>query len=93
MLALKVRIGKNLISCCMLCRPKLKHIQNQIKEEVKKMMSVQLRPPTNSFGRYAKSGTQQDRIVPDLVASCSTFGPQVTNLVEIIYKRRIIFVF
>jgi hypothetical protein len=43
------------------------------------MMSAQLRPPTNSFGRYAKSETQQDRIVPDLIASCSMFGPQVKS--------------
>lgn len=66
----------------MLCRPKLKNVQNQIKEEVKKMMSAQLRPPTTSFGRYAKIETQQDRTVPDLIASCSTFGPQVPILLE-----------
>lgn len=82
MLALKVRVGQNLISYCMLCSPKLKHIQNQIKEEVKKMMSAQLRPPTTSFGRYAKLETQQDRTVPDLIASCSTFGPQVSILLK-----------
>ncbi|XP_078168221.1 urease accessory protein D-like [Carex rostrata] len=68
------------IAMIIILGPKLKHIQNQIKEEVKKMMSAQLRPPT-SFGRYAKLETQQDRTVPDLIASCSTFGPQGMGLV------------
>jgi hypothetical protein len=46
------------------------------------MMSAQQRPPTNSFSRYAKSESQQDHTVPDLLASCSAFGP----LVEILLK-------
>ncbi|KAJ4821062.1 Urease accessory protein ureD [Rhynchospora pubera] len=64
------------IAMVILLGPKLKNLQNQIKEVVKKMMTVKLRPPTTNFGRYAKSEAQHDRFVPDLIASCSTFGPQ-----------------
>lgn len=55
-------------------RPKLKHVQNQVLDEVKRMMSGHFRTPGPATGR---SGLKHEPKKPELVASCSTFGPKV----------------
>ncbi|KAM0062268.1 putative urease accessory protein UreD [Helianthus debilis subsp. tardiflorus] len=55
-------------------RPKLKHIQNQIQEDVKKIMSEQLRAP--SMGGRTKAINGDGYTKPPLVASCNSFGPK-----------------
>lgn len=59
------------------CRPKLKHIQDQMQDEVKKMMSVQLRPPTSAGGRYSTRSQPLHPQRPPIIASCSPFGRMV----------------
>lgn len=53
--------------------PKLKLIQNQIEEDVKKLMSQQLRAP--SIGS-SKPDSNNQLSKASFVASCSTFGPK-----------------
>ncbi|XP_047081001.1 urease accessory protein D-like [Lolium rigidum] len=72
----------NVVAMVVLLGPKLKHIQDQMQDEVKNMMSVQLRPPTSGGGRYAarlQPLPSQKR--PPLIASCSPFGHMGTGMV------------
>lgn len=59
--------------------PKLKHIQNQIEEDVKRMMSQRLHAP--SFRSSGQCENKQRLAKPTLVASCSTFGPKGIGVV------------
>ncbi|MFS7995150.1 putative urease accessory protein UreD [Helianthus anomalus] len=62
------------IAMVILLGPKLKHIQNQIQEDVKKIMSEQLRAP--SMGGRTKAINGDGYTKPPLVASCNSFGPK-----------------
>ncbi|XP_076900174.1 urease accessory protein D-like isoform X1 [Bidens hawaiensis] len=59
--------------------PKLKDIQNQIQEDVKKMMSAQLHVP--STGGRTKSINGGGYTKPSLIASCNSFGPKGIGVV------------
>uniref|UniRef100_A0ACD5V6H0 Uncharacterized protein n=1 Tax=Avena sativa TaxID=4498 RepID=A0ACD5V6H0_AVESA len=71
----------NVVAMVVLLGPKLKHIQDQMQDEVKNMMSVQLRPPTSGGGRYAARPQPLLPQRPPLVASCSPFGRTGTGMV------------
>ncbi|KAM0002919.1 putative urease accessory protein UreD [Helianthus debilis subsp. tardiflorus] len=62
------------IAMVILLGPKLKHIQNQIQEDVKKIMSEQLHAP--SMGGRTKAINGDGYTKPPLVASCNSFGPK-----------------
>ncbi|KAL5986137.1 hypothetical protein ACLOJK_028127 [Asimina triloba] len=57
--------------------PRLKNIQNQVQEAVKKMMSKQIYAPTS--GRSMKTGSDRGLYKPALIASCSAFGPKASQ--------------
>lgn len=71
----------NVVAMVVLSGPKLKQIQDQMQDEVKNMMSVQLRPPTSGGGRYAARPQAVQPQRPPLVASCSPFGRTGTGMV------------
>ncbi|KAL5211545.1 hypothetical protein ABZP36_022392 [Zizania latifolia] len=73
--------GYNVVAMVVLLGPKLKHIQDQMQDEVKKMMSVQLRPPTSAGGRYSTRPQPLCPQMPPLIASCSPFGRMGTGMV------------
>ncbi|XP_024975638.1 urease accessory protein D [Cynara cardunculus var. scolymus] len=64
------------IAMVILLGPKLKHIQDQVQEDVKKMMMEQLHMPSRTKAcnsdRYTK---------PSLIASCNPFGPKGVGVV------------
>ncbi|KAL0407587.1 UNVERIFIED_CONTAM: Urease accessory protein D [Sesamum latifolium] len=62
-------------------KPKLKLIQSQIQEDVKKLMSQQLRLPSVSTGCSSESGSSYWLPKLSFLASCSTFGPKGTGVV------------
>uniref|UniRef100_A0A0D3F1C2 Urease accessory protein D n=1 Tax=Oryza barthii TaxID=65489 RepID=A0A0D3F1C2_9ORYZ len=71
----------NVVAMVILLGPKLKHIQDQMQDEVKKMMSVQLRPPTSAGGRYSTRSQPLHPQRPPIIASCSPFGRMGTGMV------------
>ncbi|OMO92363.1 Urease accessory protein UreD [Corchorus olitorius] len=56
--------------------PKLKHVQDQVQENVKKMMSQQLYVPSTRLGHHAKTNSDHCLTRPAFIASCSVFGPK-----------------
>uniref|UniRef100_A0A2P2JEH1 Uncharacterized protein n=1 Tax=Rhizophora mucronata TaxID=61149 RepID=A0A2P2JEH1_RHIMU len=62
-------------------RPKLKHIQIQVQENVKKIMSEQLHMPFSGFGGHARVKSNRCMTKPPFIASCSLFGPEGVGLV------------
>ncbi|KAF8691201.1 hypothetical protein HU200_040321 [Digitaria exilis] len=72
----------NVIAMVVLLGPKLKHIQEQMQDEVRKLMSGQLRPPTSGGSLYTMRTQHPQRSqMPPLVASCSPFGRTGTSMV------------
>ncbi|KAL8507438.1 hypothetical protein ACS0TY_018110 [Phlomoides rotata] len=69
------------IAMIVLLGPKLKLIQNQIQEDVKTLMSQQLRVPSIGSGTPSKSNSNHQLSKPSFVASCSTFGPKGIGVV------------
>nr|XP_027086091.1 urease accessory protein D-like isoform X1 [Coffea arabica] len=65
------------IAMVILLGPKLKFIQDQIQENVKNLMSQQLRIPSGSSGRYGDIDDNPFFTRPSFLASCSVFGPKV----------------
>ncbi|XP_073309204.1 urease accessory protein D isoform X1 [Primulina huaijiensis] len=63
------------IAMIVLLGPKLKHVQHQIQEDVKKLMSEQLHVPS------IRSGGDKCFPKPRFIASCSVFGPKGTGVV------------
>ncbi|KAH7569675.1 hypothetical protein JRO89_XS06G0238200 [Xanthoceras sorbifolium] len=61
--------------------PKLKQIQNQVQENVKRMMSEQLYIPSTGLGRQGKASPDWYLTKPTFVASCSIFGPKGIGVV------------
>ncbi|XVF46051.1 hypothetical protein PTKIN_Ptkin02bG0256800 [Pterospermum kingtungense] len=60
---------------------KLKPFQDQVQENVKRMMSQQLHIPSARLGRQAKTNSDHCLTRPDFIASCSVFGPKGTGVV------------
>ncbi|XP_041025975.1 urease accessory protein D isoform X2 [Juglans microcarpa x Juglans regia] len=63
------------------CRPKMKHIQNQVQEDVKKIMSEQLIIPSTSLGHQIMNKSKHYLMKPSFVASASVFGPKGIGVV------------
>nr|GEU30879.1 urease accessory protein D [Tanacetum cinerariifolium] len=62
------------IAMVILLGPKLQDIQDQVQEDVKKMMSEQLHAP--SAGGRSKVCNSVGYAKPSLIASCNSFGPK-----------------
>ncbi|OVA05553.1 Urease accessory protein UreD [Macleaya cordata] len=66
------------IAMVILVGPKLKNVQNQVQEEVKRIMSEQFYIPS-TLGRYNKTNSGLTK--PTFIASSSAFGPKGIGLV------------
>jgi urease accessory protein len=55
----------------------MNHIQSQVQEDVKRIMSDQLRVPSTSFGRQIITKSDHFLMKPSFIASASVFGPKV----------------
>lgn len=62
------------------CRPKLKHLQAEVAENVKRMMSEKFHKPFTGFRGHVTSSSDHRFEKPPFVASCSSFGPKVLKL-------------
>lgn len=60
-------------------RPKLRELQKQVQENVKNMMSEQLQISYGSRRQHSDSRAGNGFMKPEFIASCSTFGPEVSN--------------
>lgn len=69
------------IAMIVLLGPKLKHVQNQIQENVKKMMEEQFCKPSATLGRRPRTNSNCCLAKPALIASCSVFGPKGIGVV------------
>lgn len=58
-------------------RPKIKHIQNLVQENVKRIMSDQLHIPSTASGHQIKTHSDNHFAKPSFIASSSVFGPKV----------------
>ncbi|KAF9605556.1 hypothetical protein IFM89_017575 [Coptis chinensis] len=65
------------IAMVILLGPKLKEVQIQVKEHVKRMMYEQLYTPTLGCKKRKSFGQTK----PDMIASCSAFGPKGIGVV------------
>ncbi|KAB5574093.1 hypothetical protein DKX38_001287 [Salix brachista] len=63
------------IAMIILLGPKLKHIQSEVQENVKRMMSEQLHMPFSGINGRAQSNSRHFT-KPPFLASCSVFGPK-----------------
>ena len=55
----------------------MKHIQNQVQKDVKRIMSEQLYVPSASSGRQVITKSDCCFTKPSFIASASVFGPKV----------------
>ncbi|XP_044495455.1 urease accessory protein D isoform X1 [Mangifera indica] len=69
------------IAMVILLGPKLKHIQNQVQENVKRMMSEQLYAPSIGLSNHGKTHSNHPLAKPNFIASCSAFGPKGIGVV------------
>ncbi|GMP71127.1 hypothetical protein CsSME_00029663 [Camellia sinensis var. sinensis] len=69
------------LAMVILLGPKLQHVQNQVQQYVKNMMSEQLHMPSTALGRYGKTNADHCFTKPAFIASCSVFGPKGVGLV------------
>ncbi|KAL3610418.1 hypothetical protein D5086_001438 [Populus alba] len=67
--------GYQVIAMIILLGPKLKHIQSEVQENVKRMMSEQLHIPFTGLSGCAQSNSRHFT-KPSFIASCSVFGPK-----------------
>lgn len=58
-------------------RPKLKHIQDHVQKDVKRLMSEQLHFPSPASARQMKTSPDHCSNKPKFIASSSVFGPKV----------------
>ncbi|XP_043690166.1 urease accessory protein D isoform X4 [Telopea speciosissima] len=56
--------------------PKVKPIQNEIQDDVKRMMSESFTVPSSTSRHYMKVNSDMAPSKPAFIASCSTFGPK-----------------
>ncbi|KAJ9564727.1 hypothetical protein OSB04_000693 [Centaurea solstitialis] len=71
--------GYQVIAMVIMLGPKLKHIQDEVQEDVKKMMSEQLHMPSTGGRNKACNGDEYTK--PSLIASCNPFGPKGVGVV------------
>ncbi|EEF28966.1 urease accessory protein D [Ricinus communis] len=69
------------IAMVILLGPKLKHIQSQVQENVKRIMSEQLHMPFSGLSGNVKSNSSTFFTKPPFIASCSLFGPKGIGIV------------
>ncbi|CAA7406828.1 unnamed protein product [Spirodela intermedia] len=69
------------IAMVVLLGPKLRHIQSQLQEDVKKLMSGCFRKSNHAGGPYSNPQTKYVPEKPPLIASCSSFGPKGVGVV------------
>lgn len=69
----------NVIAMVIIYGPNLKHIQDQVQQNVKAIMSEQLRVP--SIGHNAYMRPDHYSVKPSIITSCSVFGPKGVGLV------------
>ncbi|GAB4840737.1 hypothetical protein Ancab_021500 [Ancistrocladus abbreviatus] len=69
----------NVIAMVILLGPKLRHLQHQVQENVKKMMSGHLHITSSTLSGRKNSGHCLSK--PKFIASCSVFGPKGVGLV------------
>ncbi|XP_059297243.1 urease accessory protein D isoform X3 [Lycium ferocissimum] len=69
------------IAMVILLGPKLKHVQNQIQEDVKKIMSQSLHMITIGSRQYTSRHNDHHLTKPSFLASCSVFGPKGIGVV------------
>ncbi|KAJ0018813.1 hypothetical protein Pint_12127 [Pistacia integerrima] len=69
------------IAMVILLGPKLKHIQNQVQENVKRLMSEQLYAPSIGLSHHGKTNSDHRLAKPTFIASCSVFGPKGIGIV------------
>nr|GLL39366.1 urease accessory protein D [Ipomoea trifida] len=70
------------VATLILLGPKLKNVQNQIQQDVKRIMSQNLHIPSSfGSGHYANKPSNHSLAKPSFVASCSPFGPKGVGVV------------
>lgn len=69
------------LAMVILLGPKLQHVQNQVQQNVKNMMSEQLRMPSTALRAYGKTNNDHRLTKPAFIASCSGFGPKGVGVV------------
>ncbi|KAK8320725.1 hypothetical protein V6Z11_A12G054900 [Gossypium hirsutum] len=69
------------IAMVLIYGPKLKHVQDQVQENVKRLMSQQLQIPSTRLGCCAKTNSDNCLVRPAFIASCSAFGPKGMGVV------------
>ncbi|KAJ4702640.1 urease accessory protein D [Melia azedarach] len=69
------------VAMVILLGPKLKQIQIQVQENVKRMMSEQLYIPSTALHPHGKTQSNHHFAKPDFIASCSIFGPKEIGIV------------
>ncbi|KAG8657528.1 urease accessory protein D isoform X1 [Manihot esculenta] len=73
--------GYQVVAMVIILGPKLKHIQTQVQENVKRIMSEQLHMPFTGLGGHTKSNSSICFTKPPFIASCSLFGPKGVGVV------------
>ncbi|GAV81096.1 UreD domain-containing protein [Cephalotus follicularis] len=73
--------GYQVVAMVILLGPKLKHIQNQVQENVKRIMSEELYGPSSGLDRHVKRKYDHCFTKPNFIASCSVFGPKGIGVV------------
>ncbi|KAM1212971.1 hypothetical protein ACFX2J_004450 [Malus domestica] len=69
------------IAMVVLLGPKIKHIQNLVQENVKRIMSDQLHIPSTASGHQIKTHSDNRFAKPSFIASSSVFGPKGIGVV------------
>ncbi|KAH9747238.1 Urease accessory protein D [Citrus sinensis] len=69
------------IAMVILLGPKLKQIQIQVQENVRRMMSEQLYLPSTGLRPHGKTQSDHFLAKPSFVVSCSAFGPKGIGIV------------
>ncbi|XP_077253438.1 urease accessory protein D isoform X1 [Tasmannia lanceolata] len=73
--------GYQVIAMVILIGPKLKHVQNLVHDEVKKMMSEQFCGPAYTSRRSMEMKSEHSQSKPALIANCSPFGSKAVGMV------------
>ncbi|KAG5543668.1 hypothetical protein RHGRI_016431 [Rhododendron griersonianum] len=69
------------LAMVILLGPKMQHVQNQVQQYVKNLMSEQLHMPSTALRPYGKINADHRLTKPAFIASCSVFGPKGVGVV------------
>lgn len=69
------------------CRPKLKHLQDHVQKDVKRMMSDQLHFRSPASAHQMKTSLHHRSNKPNFIVSSSVFGPKVTFHINAVNGR------